>query len=538
MPGTSLPPTTRLALILTLWNALAISVGGMAMAQQSGGTLRVYHRDSPASMSVIEEASLSTSMPMMAVFNNLVMYDQHAAQNSLQRIVPDLAESWSWSEDGTALTFHLRDGVRWHDGKPFTARDVQCTWQLLLGTAPAPLRANPRKFWWQNIERVTADDDRTASFHLKRPQPALLALIASGYSPVYPCHVPPAEMRQHPIGTGPFKFVEYKPNQGIKLVRNPDYWKPGRPYLDAIEYTIIPNRSTAILGFVSGKFDLTWPYDVAIPLLRELKAQAPQAICEIAPLNASRNLDINPGTSPFDNPDLRHAMSLSLDRKAFIDILDEGQGDIGGAMLPPPAGVWGLPPEMLRTLPGYGPDIEKNRSEARAIMERLGYGPNRRLPVKVSSRNIPIARDPAIILIDQLKTIYIDGELDLVDTAVWFPKMMRRDYAVALGLGASGVDDPDQQFYQNYACGSDLNVTGYCNREMEKLFDRQSVESDQQKRKELVWEIDRRLQQEGARPIIFYYSAATCYRPQVHGLTIMVNSIYNGWRMEDVWLER
>ena len=116
--------------------------------------------------------------------------------------------------------------------------------------------------------------------------------------------------------------------------------------------------------------------------------------------------------------------------------------------------------------------------------------------------------------------------------------MMRRDYAVALGLGASGVDDPDQQFYQNYACGSDLNVTGYCNRDMEKLFERQSIEADQQKRKELVWEIDRRLQQEGARPIIFYYSAATCFQPQVRGLTIMVNSIYNGWRMEDVWLDK
>jgi peptide/nickel transport system substrate-binding protein len=171
-------------------------------------------------------------------------------------------------------------------------------------------------------------------------------------------------------------------------------------------------------------------------------------------------------------------------------------------------------------------------------MERFGYGPDHRLAVKVASRNIPIARDPAIILIDQLKTIYIDGELDLVDTALWFPKMMRRDYAVALGLGASGVDDPDQQFYQNYACGSDLNVTGYCNRDMEKLFERQSIEADQQKRKELVWEIDRRLQQEGARPIIFYYSAATCFQPQVRGLTIMVNSIYNGWRMEDVWLDK
>ncbi len=91
--------------------------------------------------------------------------------------------------------------------------------------------------WWNNLDEVTTNGDYEAVLHLKRPQPALLALIASGYSPVYPCHVPPAQMRQHPIGTGPFKFVEYKPNEYIKVRKNPDYWKPGRPYLDGIEDT-------------------------------------------------------------------------------------------------------------------------------------------------------------------------------------------------------------------------------------------------------------------------------------------------------------
>jgi peptide/nickel transport system substrate-binding protein len=531
-PAKALAVLGAAVLLTAAWG----SVPGFA--QKPGGVLKVYHRDSPAGMSVLEEASLSTSMPMMAVFNNLVLYDQHVPQNSLASIVPDLATSWSWSEDGTQLIFKLRSGVKWHDGKLFTAADVKCTWDLLLGKSNARLRINPRRAWYNNVEEVVAHGDSEAIFVLKRPQPALIALLASGYAPIYPCHVPPAQMRQHPIGTGPFKFVEFKPNESIKLVRNPDYWKPGRPYLDGIEYTIIPNRSTAILAFVAGKFDLTWPYDVAIPLLKEVEGQAPRAVCTVASLNASRNLDINGALPPFDKPEIRRAMALSLDRKAFIDILAEGVGSIGGAMLPPPAGVWGLTPEMLQELPGYGADIEKNRAEARTIMEKFGYGPDHRLKVKVSARNIAIARDPAVILIDQLKTIYIDGELDLVDSAVWFPKLARRDYAVALGLGASAVDDPDQQFYQNYACGSELNVTGYCNREIETLFDRQSMEPDQQKRKQLVWQIDEQLQRDDARPIIYYNTAATCWQPDVKGLTIMVNSIYNGWRMEDVWLDR
>ena len=95
-------------------------------------------------------------------------------------------------------------------------------------------------------------------------------------------------MRQHPIGTGPFKFVEYKPNQSIKVAKNPDYWKPGRPYLDGIEYTIIPNRSTAILAFIAGKFDMTFPYEVTVPLLKDIKSQAPKAICEIGAASTSR----------------------------------------------------------------------------------------------------------------------------------------------------------------------------------------------------------------------------------------------------------
>src|SRR6516162_10366717 len=181
-----------------------------ALARKSGGILRVHQWDSPPSLSIHEEVTIATVVPMMGVFNNLIMYDQHMPQNSLASIVPDLATDWSWSEDGIQLTFRLREGIKWHDGRPVTAKDVQCTWNLLLGKSPEKLRTNPRKGWYQNLEEVTADADLTATFHLKRPQPALIALRASGYSPIYPCHISPREMRQHPIGTGPFKFNEFK----------------------------------------------------------------------------------------------------------------------------------------------------------------------------------------------------------------------------------------------------------------------------------------------------------------------------------------
>jgi peptide/nickel transport system substrate-binding protein len=185
-------------------------------------------------------------------------------------------------------------------------------------------------------------------------------------------------MRSHPVGTGPFKFVEFKPNEIVTVIRNPQYWKPGRPYLDGIEYPIIKNPSTRVLAFVSGQIDMIQPYTLTPPLMKDVKAQA---ICELVPQNITRDLLINRSRPPFDDRDVRRAMALSLDRKAFIDILEEGQGDIGAAMMPPPEGRWGIPPEIVATLPDYGLDVQKNRAEARRIMQARGYGPDRRLVV-------------------------------------------------------------------------------------------------------------------------------------------------------------
>src|SRR5450432_140490 len=302
-----------------------LAASDVALAQKQGGILRVYHRDSPGSASIHEEATYSVNVPFMPVFNNLVVYKQDVAQNSMDSIVPDLAESWAWSADKKTLTFKLRQGAKWHDGQPFTSADVKCTFDMLMGKSPQKFRQNPRKSWYDQVVDVTTNGDFEASFNLKRPEPALLALLASGYTPVYPCHVSPGEMRTHPIGTGPFKFVEFKANESIKLVRNPDYWKKGRPYLDGIEFTIIPNRSTAILAFVAGKFDMTFPTEVTIPLLKDVKAQAPNAVCVVAPINVSTNIIVNSSAPPFDNLEIRRAMAMALDRKAFISILFEAR---------------------------------------------------------------------------------------------------------------------------------------------------------------------------------------------------------------------
>src|SRR6266436_3884439 len=181
---------------------LAMATASPVSAQKQGGTLTIGHFDSPASISLLEESTNAVNRPMMAVFNNLVMYDQNVPQNSPNSIVPELATGWSWNEEGTELTLPLRQGVKWHAGRPFTANDVKCTLDLLTGKSPEKLRINPRKSWWDNLEKVSSDGDYEVTFHLKRPQPAFLALLATGWTPIYPCHVSPRDMRTRPIGVG------------------------------------------------------------------------------------------------------------------------------------------------------------------------------------------------------------------------------------------------------------------------------------------------------------------------------------------------
>ena len=147
---------TLKAILAGIVVVLALAPLGPAAAQKPGGVLRVQFFDSPATMSIHEESTIAGQGPMMGVFNNLVMYDQSVPQSGLKSVVPDLAQEWSWDQSGTSLTFKLRHGVKWHDGKPFTARDVKCTFDLLQGKADRGAARQPA----QGVVRQSRDGRR------------------------------------------------------------------------------------------------------------------------------------------------------------------------------------------------------------------------------------------------------------------------------------------------------------------------------------------------------------------------------------------
>jgi peptide/nickel transport system substrate-binding protein len=519
--------------------AIAFLAAAPVAAQKKGGTLRLYHNDNPPSTSLLEESTIASVMPFAAVFNNLVVFDPAKPHESIDTVIPDLAESWTWDSTNTRLTFKLRQGVKWHDGQPFTAKDVQCTWRMLIGKAEnQDFKRNPRKVWYTKLKDVSLNGDHEAIFELSEPQPSLPVLLASAFSAVYPCHVPQQVMRTKPVGTGPFKFVEFKRGDTIRLVRNPDYFKKDRPYLDEIAVRTIDSRATRILAFSTGEFDITFPSDVSVPLLKDIKARSPEAICEMTTTGTLINLMVNRVNPPFDNPAIRKAMSLALDRKPFNSILMEGHARMGGAMLPQPEGEWGMPAEMVNSLAGYGPDAEKNLKEARSIMEGLGYSEAKPLQIKIQTRNLPTYRDPAIIVSDQLKKIHIVAELDILDTPRWYAKLARKEYTIGLNVTGVSVDDPDGNVVENYSCNSERNYTQYCNADVDKLLAAQSRELDKEKRKKIVWEIERILVEDAARPVILHSAAGNCWQPHVRNFKPHDNSQYNNLRFEDVWLDK
>ena len=336
--------------VLSVLAAYDISLAG---EPKPGGILRIYHRDSPGSASIHEGATYSVNVPFMPIFNNLVIYNQHIAQNSIDTIVPELAESWAWSGDNKTLTFKLRHDVKWHDGKPFTSADVKCTFDMLMGKSQQKFRQNPRKSWYDAGQR-RHDQRRLRS--VVQPEAAAAGAAGAARLRLYADLSLPRVAGRNAHQADRHRPVQVRRVQGQRIrsssSANPDYFKKGLPHLDGIEFTIIPNRSTAILGFVSGKFDMTFPTEVSIPLLKDVKSQAPNAVCVVEPNNVSTNIIVNSSAPPFDNLDIRRALALALDRKAFIQIMFEGQGDIGGTMQPAPAGLWAMPKEMLEIDPG------------------------------------------------------------------------------------------------------------------------------------------------------------------------------------------
>src|SRR2546422_4167804 len=283
-----------LAVGLLIFGLTVVAVGLPASGQapKRGGILNTLLTEDPPGLLIHESATVSNVWPMSPCYSNVVLFHPLKSLESVETVIPELAERWSWQDNFRNLVFFLKKNVRWHDGQPFTSRDVKYTFDVVreAAQAPAKLRLSPRKDWYANVEAIEAPEPHTVVFRLKRPQPSFLLMLASGYSPVYPAHIPLAELRQRCVGTGPFRLKEYTRGQMIELERNPEYFVKDRPYLDGIRYPIITERGTRLAALQTGRLDTGIPLEMTKLMAETIKKNVPSMIVIGIGQNASANV--------------------------------------------------------------------------------------------------------------------------------------------------------------------------------------------------------------------------------------------------------
>src|SRR5262247_3664111 len=376
----------RLVVALVVVVVTGSSFPARAETPKYGGVLNLMQREElPQGLSIHETSTIATVWPASPCFNNLVYFDPMKPVETPESIIGELAEKWSWQDGYRNLVFFLRKGVKWHDGQPFTSKDVKFTFDMVREApdSATKLRLNPRKDWYANVEAIEAADAHTVVFRLKRPQPSILMMLASGQSPVYPAHVPIADQRNRCVGTGPFKFKEWRRGEFVEYVKNPDYFVKGRPYLDGLKYVIISERGTRTAALQAGRLDAAGPGETTKAIADQLKAAVPQMVITRVGSLTSPNLLVNNTRPPFNDVRVRRAVDLAIDREGYIEGVLHGAGVTGAALAPRPYGSWGLSESELTSILGKP---EGRKAAARKLLAEAGYGPARPLRFEAQTR--------------------------------------------------------------------------------------------------------------------------------------------------------
>jgi peptide/nickel transport system substrate-binding protein len=319
-------------------------------------------------------------------------------------------------------------------------------------------------------------------------------------------------------------------------VKNPDYFAKGRPYLDSVKYVVIKERGTRVAALQAGQVDAAFPGDTSKTTAEQLKKAVPQIVITRAAENVNENVIMNTKKPPFDNVKVRLAVAHAIDRGALNQAVHQGGAAVGVSMPPPPWGVWGIGDKELTALPGYGKPADE-RAKAKKLMAELGYSPDKPLKVEIVTRAIAIYVDMASFMINELKQVGIEASLKQIETAQWHAMATRGEYQIGANLTGVGIDDPDANYYENFACNSPRNYTFYCNEQLTAMMDKQSAEIDPKKRMAMVLDIQRKLEADAARPTLDWRVDSFAHWPHVKNL-IPHNNFYNYGRLQEVWVDK
>lgn len=431
-----------------------------------GGTLVVAVPADPAGLDPHKAVAAATFQITRNLYETLVQVDPQG------RLEAGLARTWEVSPDGLVYTFHLRPGARFHDGRDVNAVAVKASFERVLD----PATGHPRRRDYEPIAEMVVVGEHTLAIHLREYAAAFLSNLAMGWAAVVPADA--SDLYNRPVGSGPFRFVEWRPQQHVKLARFEGYGAGDRPYLDEVIFQIIPDGAVQLRHLQAGQVDLITglPPEAA----EQVRSFAGLKVLS-APMNAVQILAINNARPPLDDVRIRRALSHAIDRRAVVDGAAWGYGTVIGSHMPPVSDYY----LDLTATYAYDP------GRARSLLVEAGYPDGFEITIHLPEP-YELHRRAGEIIADQLRAIGVRARLEVVEWARWLDEIYAgRQYHLTV-IGHTGRLDPDP-FLNRYVSGSKENYMNYANPAYDRLIAEAAASPDPVRRKELYAVIQRTL---------------------------------------------
>ncbi|MDP2952308.1 MAG: ABC transporter substrate-binding protein, partial [Chloroflexota bacterium] len=358
-------------------------------------------------------------------------------------------------------------GAKFHDGKPVTAADVKANFDRIL--SPPKGSTIPFAALYHALGKVETPDDYTVKMSLKYPQAAFLDMVALPYMVMFPKHILDAkgDMKKDMVGSGPFKFKEYVRGVSVEVVRNPDYFVSGRPYLDGIKTYVITDTAAMFSALRTGQVLMAGvsQLEVGPAELEILKKEVPGIVTQVRAVPLLPSFVPNVKRKPWDDVRVRRAVSLAADRQGALKVLAQGLGEMGSYNMP---GLWGIPKEELLKLPGFRQAKDADLAEAKRLLAEAGYPKGFKVTIK--PRQVKAMVDIAIYMKNELAKLGIEAAVEPVEAGAHKVLLLKGDFeATAFRDGSPGWD-PDVIFGEYFVTGAGKNYGQWSDPKVDELF--------------------------------------------------------------------
>src|SRR5687768_4491418 len=527
----------------TLVRALAVAAGALlafpsaAQSPRNGGELVFPVPSEPPSYDGHREETFGLIHPIAPFYNTLLRVDPNDKSGTKPH--PSVAESWTVSSDGKTYTFKIRRGIKFHDGSDLTSKDVKASYDKII--FPPPGVGSTRKGQYADVEAVEAPDATTVVFKLKEPSGSFISSLLSPYNFIYKADIlakDPHWYEKNIMGTGPFTFVEHVKGSHVVGKKNPNYWDKGKPYLDSFR-AIFVRDSAAQVAAIRGERAHA-QFRGFSPAERDsiVNTLGNKVTVQESPWDCILLVAINHEKKPFDDKRVRRALTLALDRHTGSKALSKIAivKEVAGVQVP--GTPFATPPEELKKLAGYWPDIEKSRAEARKLLKEAGVPEG--FQFTFLNRGIPMPYEPlGVWLIDQWRRVGLNVTQQVIEPAAYYGPLRKGDFQVAMDFQCGYIVEPDLDMYKFLSTDRNhANYGRYTDRVLDELYDKQSRETNPEKRKALVRQFEKRLLDEEAHYLMtLQWHRIIPHSAKMKGWTV-TPSHYLNQTLDTVWLEQ